>query len=268
MIRRILTSLAMAPLLIGAIIYPNPFLFQLLCWLCLGVALLEYFNLTWSKYPLWQRYFGALLGMVCSALWIMGVNQYISGVTLTSLLVGIAFLFFVFQGQSEEAHNRLGHLVFGVLYVAGLGTHVALMRGLDHGVFWIFVTLAATWLNDTGAYFAGHKWGRHRLAPAISPGKTWEGWVGGILGSAAGVYALWYLLPNPFTAQQLAVLIPLAAIFGPLGDLSESLLKRSTGFKDSGHVIPGHGGMLDRIDALLFVAPLFYYYALYLSRPV
>ena len=263
MLRRILTALAMVPLLVGAILYPNPKLFQLLCWLCLGVALLEYFAVTWPGAPSFQRYFASALGLICSAFWMMGGDSLVPGLVVTSGLVGIGFLFFLLLGQTDQAHHRLGHLILGIFYVAGFGTHVALLRSLDFGVYWIFTVLAATWLNDTLAYFAGHQWGRHRLAPKLSPGKTWEGWLGGLAGSAIGVYAVWYLLPNPLTALQAAGLVGLAAVFGPIGDLSESLLKRSMRVKDSGHIIPGHGGMLDRIDALLFTGPLFYYFAVW-----
>lgn len=253
----------MVPLLIGAILFPRPWLFQALCVLCITVALHEYFSLVWHQSSQRFRLFGTMLGLLCSIWWLFHKGFGELGLALPCLVILLGFLFFTTRASVEHAHHRLGHLLFGIFYVGGLGIHVALIRELPDGIFWVFALLAATWLNDTCAYFAGHAWGRHRLAPALSPGKTWEGWVGGLLGSLIGLLLFWLLLPNPLALEQVFLLAFLASLFGPAGDLSESLLKRSTGIKDSGHIIPGHGGMLDRIDALLFTGPLFYYFAIW-----
>ena len=109
------------------------------------------------------------------------------------------------------------------------------------------------WLNDTGAYFAGRAWGRHKLAPSISPGKTWEGWAGGLVASLLGSMGLAWGLPVEEPWWVLALVV---AVFGPAGDLAESALKRRAGIKDSGRVLPGHGGVLDRFDSHIFAAPL------------
>lgn len=265
MFRRIMSALAMVPLIVGAIIYPDPRLFMLLTWLCLGLAMQEFFTAVWPGSPKLHRYFGTVLGMAVSAFWMMHGEEHVSGLAVISLMVGIGFVFFAVQPKMDQAHNQLGHLILGIFYIAGLGTHIGLMRGLEYGIFWVFITLAATWLNDTVAYFAGHKWGRHQMASHLSPGKTWEGWIGGLIGSAIGVFIFWRFFPNPLSLGQALGLIGIAAIFGPAGDLCESLIKRSLGVKDSGHMIPGHGGMLDRIDALLFTAPLFYYFAVWVG---
>ena len=109
------------------------------------------------------------------------------------------------------------------------------------------------WLNDTGAYLVGRKLGRHPLAPRISPKKTWEGWFGGLLGSvmAALLLRLWMPIEAPWV-----LLAVVASVFGPLGDLAESALKRRAGAKDSGTILPGHGGVLDRFDSHIFAAPI------------
>jgi len=139
-----------------------------------------------------------------------------------------------------------------------------LHRDVADGSLWVFVAIAATFSNDTGAYFAGRGFGRHKLYPSVSPGKTWEGALGGL---AASVLALVVSRATFFPAltwsDVLAVAIP-AAIVGPAGDLVESLIKRASGAKDSGKLIPGHGGMLDRIDALLFVGSWIFLYAHFL----
>ena len=265
MLRRTLSALAMVPLLLIAILYRDPWIFQILCLLCIGVALHEYFAMVWPTYPAWQQWFATGTGLACTAWWIWGTGLVSIALVIPTILVFLAFCFLGVQASLAEAHHRVGHFVFGIFYVAGMGVHLAWLRALPDGAFWIFLVLAATWFNDTLAYFTGHAWGRHRMAPSLSPGKTWEGWLGGLAGSALGVLVLWWFWPNPLQLGEAVCLIFLSAIFGPMGDLAESLLKRSSGVKDSGHVIPGHGGMLDRIDALLFTAPLFYYFALWVS---
>jgi phosphatidate cytidylyltransferase len=115
--------------------------------------------------------------------------------------------------------------------------------------------LTVTWLNDTGAYFAGRAFGRHKLYPRISPSKTWEGWGGGLIASVGGAVAVKLLFLPELPVWVAAAVGVGAGILGPLGDLSESMLKRAFGRKDSSHLLPGHGGILDRIDALLFNAP-------------
>ena len=136
---------------------------------------------------------------------------------------------------------------------AGLLAAVVLLRDLPQGLGWTMLALAMTWGNDTGAYFAGLFFGKRKLYPKVSPNKTWEGFFGGLASSIlACVIASFFL---PLGLADVLILGGVAGVVGPLGDLSESLIKRAYGVKDSGHIIPGHGGLFDRIDALLFVAP-------------
>lgn len=157
-----------------------------------------------------------------------------------------------------------GATILGVLYVVLLGGHlVALRTGFEqklstHLLSFFFLVLMGA---DTGAYYAGRTLGKHKLAPKISPGKTWEGVVGGLLAALALAAAAHYWF---FTELPLKWTLPLAAamtILGILGDLTESALKRSAGAKDAANILPGHGGVLDRLDSLLFNAPLVYYFA-------
>lgn len=124
---------------------------------------------------------------------------------------------------------------------------------------WLLLPMFVVWAGDTGAYFAGRAFGRRPLAPRVSPKKTREGAVGGVIASVAGGYLAWALLPRPdeFTAVMVLLFAIPGAILGQIGDLCESMIKRSTGVKDSGTIIYGHGGMLDRVDALIFAAPWF-----------
>ena len=119
----------------------------------------------------------------------------------------------------------------------------------------IFALLFLIWASDIGAYAAGKTFGKHKMAPQISPGKTWEGWAGGFILTLIVGWAVGFMLPELPLAHRL-VAAGVVAVFAPLGDLAESMLKRSVGVKDSGSIMPGHGGLLDRFDAFLLVLPV------------
>jgi phosphatidate cytidylyltransferase len=180
---------------------------------------------------------------------------------LAALIIGATSVL-LSPGEIASAGARLGLCVLGIVYVGGLTAPLALLhRTLPDGPLWVLTAIAATFGNDTGAYFAGRALGRHKLYPTISPGKTVEGAFGGL---AAATLVLFIIRATFFPALTVAdcllVAIP-GSILGPVGDLVESMLKRSAGVKDSGHLIPGHGGLLDRLDALLFVGAWIYVYA-------
>lgn len=143
------------------------------------------------------------------------------------------------------------------LLLAWLGL-VQLHRVPEHGPSWVLGLMLLIWTADSAAFFAGRRWGRHRLAPAVSPGKSWEGLWGAMLAVLAGMLVLaWWLRADLATAAFLVVLGLVIVKVSVIGDLFESVLKRRRGVKDSGRLLPGHGGMLDRIDSLTAAAPLF-----------
>jgi len=152
----------------------------------------------------------------------------------------------------------------GIIYIPVLLSFLILIRGSSSGMIWIFVLLAVIFAGDTGAYYVGSYLGRHKLSPAVSPGKTIEGAIGGlaanlVIGSVGKAFFLSEL------SWGLSLLFFLAVgIAGQVGDLFESELKRSSGIKDSGGILPGHGGILDRIDALLFASPVAYIFIRYI----
>jgi phosphatidate cytidylyltransferase len=163
----------------------------------------------------------------------------------------------LFAPDRERAPTRTAHVVADLYGGLGLGHRRARVVA---GLQWVISALVITWANDSCAYFAGRLFGRHKLHPAVSPNKTWEGFAGGAVGSVGGMFiARWVAFPALTTGDCLALGL-LGAVLGPLGDLCESLLKRAHGVKDSGTLIPGHGGLLDLVDALLFNAPAVYLY--------
>jgi phosphatidate cytidylyltransferase len=154
--------------------------------------------------------------------------------------------------------------VASLCYAPLLMAFLPLVRGSGpDGLNWLFFSMLITWAGDTGAYLAGRAFGRHKFAPEVSPKKTWEGFFGGIaLSIAAAFLARSWFFPN-LTLLDCLVLAPLLDVVGVFGDLCESLLKRSAGIKDSGKIFPGHGGILDRVDSLLFSAPVLYAYLIW-----
>lgn len=238
--------------------------FYLLVATATGLAGLELFGMTDGGDRVAQV-LGALSCVAVSAViyWFETRDAVLGVLLLTPMLGSLVPLWRL--GAIETAALRVLAHVAGPFYVGGLLCTLALMRrdlGTD-GSWFVLLTLTAAWLGDTGGYFFGRFLGKRKLYPAVSPKKTVAGFVGAVVGALAAslVASLWYLPRLGLFAA--AALGALAGAAGQLGDLVESLVKRATGVKDSGALIPGHGGLLDRIDALLFVSPLVYLYALW-----
>ncbi len=176
-----------------------------------------------------------------------------------ALLAGVALAAMTLSLRSNDLRGELarcGALVLGIAYVFA-GWRCAMgLRELSP--YWLFLAIALNWVGDSAAYFAGRAFGRHRLAPRISPGKTWEGAVASTLGSMLfGVVLAHYAMPQ--TALWVVLLVSaLGNVAGQIGDLCESVLKRGAGLKDSGTMLPGHGGWLDRVDSTMFAVPVAY----------
>jgi phosphatidate cytidylyltransferase len=209
---------------------------------------------------------GQILGILVSAAIPLAIagwrNECASFVLVgTPVLLVALSLYYLVAGPLEEAPARISLVFFGVFYCGLLIGFLCGLRQMPQGFAWILLALAITWLNDTFAYFAGRAFGKHKLHPLVSPKKTWEGALGGLLGSVVGALLIKATLFSSLTIIDcLLVAIP-CAVLGPLGDLTESMFKRSFGKKDSGKIVPGHGGILDRVDALIFNAPYLFLYA-------
>ena len=219
------------------------------------VALDEFWRMARPLRPLAAAgYAGAALALVGAELGGLGwmVGGFVATFPLAFLLKGIA-------ETKTTTTVTVGTTVLGAGWVGlGLG-FLLLLRDLpEHGVLVVFTVLLAVWANDTLAYFAGRSFGRHKMAPTVSPGKTWEGFAAGSVASMA--IAFFALYDQRFLAiWQSIVLGAVIAVAGPVGDLFESALKRDMQVKDTGRVLGGHGGMLDRIDALLFAGAAVYF---------
>jgi phosphatidate cytidylyltransferase len=256
--KRLITGvLASAAWLLLLFLGPFP-LFWLVIIALAAVALFEYLNIVlpslsqrarlplilFGLLPLIGTYSGETAGVLCGL-----------SLALVALLLFTLFCYANFA-QPYEVISRSG---FGYLYL-GLGTaYLVLLMALPQGRAWLLLLTTITAASDTAAFYSGSKFGRHKLCPAISPGKTWEGFIGGLTGSlGAALVVRHFFLPEQGLVWTCLVVLVLGCL-GAAGDLSESVIKRAFGVKDSGHLLPGHGGLLDRIDSLLLTAPVLYY---------
>jgi phosphatidate cytidylyltransferase len=216
----------------------------------------------------WLDRFGRLLFAALTAGLVCGVSLLSSNprflLLLLVFLVGWTILYFVFRTDDVKrgVEGASGALLC-LLWVGGLLAATGALRLLPEGRDWVLLACVASWGSDSSAYFVGRKLGKHPFCPRLSPKKTWEGSIAGMFTAAVGAIVLQRVTGGPAVATVSLVLVSVVASFlGQMGDLAESALKRATGTKDSGTIMPGHGGLLDRIDALLFVSPVLLAYAI------
>ena len=220
-----------------------------------------------------QRPAGALLlvgvPVIAGARWLPGLEP--GWVLALALVAALLWHQIAYERGAPISGTDFAITVGGLVYLGWMGGYFLALRALPHGLWWSAVVFSGVWLADSAAFVAGRAFGRHRLAPRLSPKKTWEGFVGGVVGGALGTALLgsvWGLGAGPGSGVDWPaglVLGALAGLVGPIGDLGISMLKRQTGVKDSGHVLAVHGGALDRIDSWLVVIPVGYFAVLILN---
>jgi phosphatidate cytidylyltransferase len=260
-VKRLVSAFCILPPLIFLVRYGSSVLFLLLLTIIVGVGLIEFYRMIAAKeLPCWQ-WLGVAFGLILPLAFYLGgeaTQAVVAAVVILTLMTGL----FVQQDLATSVQSAAFTLL-GVFYVGWLLSYLILLRLLSAGPFYIFYIFGVVWLGDAVAMYVGKCLGQHKLAPIVSPGKTIEGAVGGICGSLCGAAlgGFWFL--EHLTLTQLLTIGGILAVLGQVGDLSESLLKRSVGIKDSGVLIPGHGGILDKVDGILFGAPALYYYVLY-----
>jgi phosphatidate cytidylyltransferase len=251
---RVLVAAIGLPAVLGLVYLGGWWLFALVVVVAV-LALHEYVLMIRTLRPLvLAAYAGAVAALLGAQL--SGVGWMLAGFLTT---LALAFILHWFAETRQSATVAVSATVLGAAWI-GLGlAHVVLVRAIsEHGRLALFTAVIAVFAGDTAAFVAGRLLGRHRLAPTISPGKTWEGFVAG---TAATMFVAFVALykQHYLTVGESLVLGALIAIAAPVGDLFESALKRDMEVKDSGRLLAGHGGMLDRIDALLFAVPAAYY---------
>lgn len=255
---RVMTACVGIPLLIWIIGWGRAIHFSLLVFLVTVIALCEYFWIVFRD-RLKERVFGIILGVLVSLGIILPVSPE-PGLWLGLVVVLIFSTTLLFNGKLEERCRRLGWTLLGTLYIGYLVPHLALLYQSHDGRERVFFVLLVIMSGDTAAYFVGSSLGKHKLCPEISPGKTVEGAVASVATSlVVGVFGGIFLLPAIFWMESL-VLSLILSVLGQAGDLFESWIKRLFSVKDSGHLLPGHGGLLDRMDSLIFPVVFATYY--------
>jgi len=256
---RVLSALVAIPLLFIVIWFGDPW-YSLVVAGCALWGVLEFYHLASSPQVRPLTLFG-ILGTL-----LLVLNAHAEGyftAPLISAVVLFSLIWLLFRFEVEGAFNNWLWTLAGMLYVGWLLSYFVLLRNLNQGREWVLLALFSTFAVDTCAFFVGRVWGRHKLAPLISPGKSWEGAVGGLVGGLVASLALAFVLRLPMAWWQALFLGLLVSVFAQLGDLSESMLKRSAGVKDAGKLIPGHGGILDRLDSIVFTVVVVYYYVVW-----
>ena len=260
--KRVITTLWSIPLLIVAIWFDKPlpwFTVFMAVWGLL--AAFEFYRMvSVAKMPS-LTYFG----LIWTLLFILSPHfdyDFLIPLLLTSTIV-LPMLMLVLNPNKENSFINWAWTIAGILYVGWLLSYLVALRGVDGGRDWVFFALFTTFGSDTIAFFCGQALGRHKLAPHISPGKTWEGAIAGVFGAIIVSLLLVTILNLPLSYGQAILLGLLVSILGQLGDLTESLFKRKMGVKDSGKLLPGHGGVLDRIDSIVFAGIVVYYYVIW-----
>jgi phosphatidate cytidylyltransferase len=246
--RRLLTALVLAPAVLYIVLLPQ---YKPLFFLVAAVAALCYYE------------FGGLarlrvpeigLGIAAGTL-LLYVRAETALLTVTFMVLLFLVLALRFHNLSEVLPVASAQAI-GLLYIYGAWNTALFLH--DIGPYWLVFGLAVNWVGDTGAYYVGRAFGRHKLAPRVSPGKSWEGAIASVCASVAfGIVFLHYLIPT-VKPWQIVLISVVANVAGQVGDLVESAMKRGAGVKDSGTLLPGHGGWLDRVDSSLFSLPVLY----------
>ena len=262
---RIGKAIILAPPLIALVLWERPEPTAVVVHIAVLVALLEFYWIALRQDPPWVRVVGAVIGLVVSFVWfwLPGRPDLLLAVLVFGTMAAATLQLVIFSDITHAARGA-ATMVFGLLYIPLLLTPLALLKRFAEGGDWVLLVLMVAFFSDTGAYAAGRAFGRRKLYPAVSPGKTVEGALGGLIASfaAAAVAKLWFM-PQLGWLDALLVSVPGGAL-GQIGDLVESMIKRAYAVKDSGRIIPGHGGLLDRVDALLFCGAYVYLYARYI----
>lgn len=262
---RLLTAAVAGPLILALLYLGPPWGWLALVAVAMAVGAMELYGMTHPGDRVSQVVLTVMTLAVLGVLWRYGANAKALLTLLLLLPIAATMLVLARLGDIQTAALRVASGAFGPLYLGcGLGAAALLRRdGGADGPAFVVLSLMLSWLSDTGAYFAGRFLGKHKLYEAVSPKKTVEGAIGGLAGGLAGALLAHFFYLRSLPLMDAVVLALVAGALGQAGDLGESLLKRSFGIKDSGGIVPGHGGILDRVDALLVTSSLTYLYILF-----
>ncbi len=265
--KKVWMALIMVPPVLLLIILGPPSILHLMVLLATFFFFFEYYNLVLPRTRWIERVVGIGLGLILSIIISFGAMKE-SSLFFVIILLILSVLSMATSKELSSKIPEMGMTLFGIFFIGFLLAYVSLIRNLPDGRLWVLFLIATVWAGDISALLSGSFFGKHKLYPKISPNKTFEGLGGSIVGSiiVALAFALLFI---PRLQKGVCILLAIGmGIFGQLGDFTESMLKRSARVKDSGTLIPGHGGMLDRLDSFLFSAPFLHYSLLSLLKEI
>jgi phosphatidate cytidylyltransferase len=257
---RLLTAAVGIPIILWMLFYAPTWVFSTFGLFAAAVGASELAGMTLQGARVLQTWLVVATVGVTFVLTFVPEADYLVALIFGVVLTG-ALSVLVQPDPMTKAGWRMGWLIAGPFYIGGAIAAIAKLHHLEHGGVWVVLSMALAWGSDTGGYFAGRAFGRHKLYEKISPKKTIEGSIGGLATITAMAVAVRYLWLPELSLLHAVVLALAAGAIGQAGDLCVSVIKRSTGVKDSGFIIPGHGGLLDRVDALMFTAMVTLLYA-------
>jgi phosphatidate cytidylyltransferase len=257
---RLTTAAVAIPLLLVLIYWAPPWALASVVAVLALLGVSEYAALAFATQP-GDRILTLILGAAVIGAAMLGPGKPLVAALSVSVILAWGFVV-LFRADFERGLSDVGAIFIGVLYIGLLLPHFVWLHRLPEGSDWVTYVIAVGMVGDTTGYFVGRWLGRHRLAPRLSPGKTIEGAVGILIGSTMTGVAAKLSILNQRSWQEMLLLSLALGVVGQVGDLSESVMKRTFGAKESGWVFPGHGGVLDRIDSLLFPVVLVYYHLL------
>lgn len=258
---RVIVAIVLGAAVLAAIAYLPASEFR---WLVLAVIALGFVEITRMRFtdPV-ERWSVAVAGFVVASGMIVRVSAPALALLLSAAVFACALVVMRRTRSMEGSADRLGFAAFALIYLGIAMPMWSWVRELDGGQWWVLMGLVPACLSDTFAFLAGKAFGRRKFAPIVSPNKTIEGFMGALAGSLIGAFGVWVAAGRPYPRYHAVIIAFLIWWVAPMGDLIESMIKRSVGVKDSGTIIKGHGGVLDRLDALIFAGPFIYAYAKY-----
>ena len=264
-IKRWITGIVVAPALFAAIYFGTEPVFTIIVMLLILGGVVEYNNMVFSKDSYWEKSEGLVIGILIPLAAFFG-NIQLMFATVTFAVIAV-FLLFLFRLKDHMFDiTVLTKVVFGFLYIPVMVSYFILARQFEDGIQWVFFIIILAFSGDISAYYVGKYMGKKKLMPSVSAGKTVEGTLGLIVGSIAGCIIFKLVFFRELPLIHAISLGFMGSILGQLGDLCESAIKRTFLIKDSGFLLPGHGGVLDRLDSLIFIIPFVYYYKVFVIQ--
>jgi phosphatidate cytidylyltransferase len=264
-VKRWLTAVIVVPWLVGIISYGSEMLFTALILFFIVGGMVEYNHMVFEKSQILEKS-ECLIAAILFPLAAYGGDYHLMLSVVTFFILGVFLIFPATIKQQSFDMTSVMKVIAGSMYIPFMMSYFIFMRMMTDGIIWIYFVLVLAFAGDTVAFYVGRKFGKTKLLPLVSPGKSVQGAIGLIAGSALACILFQYFFLKGVNIIHAIILGIVGSIIGQLGDLCESAFKRASEMKDSGTILPGHGGFLDRLDCLLFIAPFVYYYKQFIIR--